>query len=422
MESYTCLVVCDQVDTSRLAKLTTRTVTFVDAAGKSVQQVLNEQRDAESKPRAYLLWDQVDALLLIDTSYTRCSARFDLGGAHSLDEAVSAWLRQPVSIVHEPVTQAQPAYALFLDIDTPHLHEKHAQWIDDAVQRCIAANHRLVVLLQVRSVRMSPGWAIATDTEWDQWQHLVAQIYLSQVKAAAVYNQPLFDMCVLFPALMDAQWMLNMEFDRVDASQKGMVTVDQWNATRVDQGLSPWTTERVTPDVVESDTADAKCEDDAVRHAVDTTVVGGTFDHLHAGHKILLTMTLLLATKDVIVGVTDDAILQAKKYKEWIEPTELRMSCVSRFCSAVRPDVHADIVPIFDPFGPTITVPNLDAIVVSEETLAGGAMVNDERAARGYKALQLRVIRVLSEQSLDDAITDKISSSGIRKYLSEQAK
>lgn len=32
--------------------------------------------------------------------------------------------------------------------------------------------------------------------------------------------------------------------------------------------------------------------------------VGGTFDHLHAGHKILLTMTALLSTKSMVVGVT----------------------------------------------------------------------------------------------------------------------
>jgi bifunctional ADP-heptose synthase (sugar kinase/adenylyltransferase) len=33
-------------------------------------------------------------------------------------------------------------------------------------------------------------------------------------------------------------------------------------------------------------------------------VIGGTFDHLHAGHKILLTMAALLATKSIVVGVT----------------------------------------------------------------------------------------------------------------------
>lgn len=32
--------------------------------------------------------------------------------------------------------------------------------------------------------------------------------------------------------------------------------------------------------------------------------LGGTFDHLHAGHKILLSMAAWIAGKKIIVGVT----------------------------------------------------------------------------------------------------------------------
>jgi pantetheine-phosphate adenylyltransferase len=32
--------------------------------------------------------------------------------------------------------------------------------------------------------------------------------------------------------------------------------------------------------------------------------VGGTFDHIHAGHKILLAMTALLASKRLACGIT----------------------------------------------------------------------------------------------------------------------
>lgn len=37
----------------------------------------------------------------------------------------------------------------------------------------------------------------------------------------------------------------------------------------------------------------------------DTVVLGGTFDRLHCGHKLLLTEAVLRARKRVIVGVTD---------------------------------------------------------------------------------------------------------------------
>ena len=33
-------------------------------------------------------------------------------------------------------------------------------------------------------------------------------------------------------------------------------------------------------------------------------ILGGTFDHLHAGHKILLSMAAWIASEKIIVGVT----------------------------------------------------------------------------------------------------------------------
>lgn len=39
-----------------------------------------------------------------------------------------------------------------------------------------------------------------------------------------------------------------------------------------------------------------------------TVVLGGTFDHLHAGHKVLLTMAVWLAQDRLIVGITGRSI------------------------------------------------------------------------------------------------------------------
>lgn len=44
------------------------------------------------------------------------------------------------------------------------------------------------------------------------------------------------------------------------------------------------------------------------RHPV--VALGGTFDHLHAGHKILLSMAAWIADRKVIVGVSGKSIVQ----------------------------------------------------------------------------------------------------------------
>ena len=34
------------------------------------------------------------------------------------------------------------------------------------------------------------------------------------------------------------------------------------------------------------------------------TIIGGTFDHLHAGHKILLSMAAYITSQKLIIGIT----------------------------------------------------------------------------------------------------------------------
>jgi hypothetical protein len=41
--------------------------------------------------------------------------------------------------------------------------------------------------------------------------------------------------------------------------------------------------------------------------AFSKVAVGGTFDHVHAGHRLLLAATALVATQEVFIGVTGEA-------------------------------------------------------------------------------------------------------------------
>lgn len=66
--------------------------------------------------------------------------------------------------------------------------------------------------------------------------------------------------------------------------------------------------------VTDTETSTAGCNEthlDSVEG--DTVVLGGTFDRLHVGHKMLLTEAVLRARKRVIVGVTDVNMTQSKK-------------------------------------------------------------------------------------------------------------
>ena len=117
----------------------------------------------------------------------------------------------------------------------------------------------------------------------------------------------------------------------------------------------------------------------------------------------------------------DDCMLQKKKHKDLIAPTMKRVKVVQEYLHSVKRGIQYEVVPITDPFGPTVTDPTIDGLVVSKETLKGGELVNNERDMRGYPPLELRIIDVISSESNSieekDMSVLKISSSWIREYI-----
>ncbi|POS85719.1 hypothetical protein EPUL_002650 [Erysiphe pulchra] len=191
--------------------------------------------------------------------------------------------------------------------------------------------------------------------------------------------------------------------------------------------------------------------------------VGGTFDHLHVGHKLLLTATALLlqpptstlSNLRLIVGITGDELLVNKRYSEYLKSWKQRQEDVVDFLLSIllctfdapsdsviissfhQPEtnvfsVHTKIeacrttiecIEIKDPFGPTITDEDITALVVSGETRSGGKVINQRRVENGIRPLDVYEIEVLSaKDALSDSIENfatKISSHQIRKQRAE---
>ena len=198
-----------------------------------------------------------------------------------------------------------------------------------------------------------------------------------------------------------------------------------------------------------------------------SVAVGGTFDHLHMGHKLLLTATALVIEpisgpqapqeRCLTVGITGDELLKNKRYADLIENWEERQEAVCRFLLAItsfgKPEqaveqsqrhtydgpngksIHYKLangltikcVEISDPYGPTITDESITALIVSGETRAGGKAVNEKRAERGWSELAVFEVDVLDAKSEDepspvptDNFQSKISSTEIRRKMQER--
>ncbi|CAF4932259.1 unnamed protein product [Pieris macdunnoughi] len=88
--------------------------------------------------------------------------------------------------------------------------------------------------------------------------------------------------------------------------------------------------------------------------------LGGTFDRLHNGHKILLSQAALRATKHVTVGVTDVNMIQSKILWELIQPVEVRIKAVKDFLTDINPDLEYNVLAIQDLYGPTKDDPRFE--------------------------------------------------------------
>lgn len=190
------------------------------------------------------------------------------------------------------------------------------------------------------------------------------------------------------------------------------------------------------------------------QHAGEThhdVAVGGTFDHLHIGHKLLLSMTLFAADPlesggppSITIGITGDELLKNKKYAEVLQSWDTRQRKIEEFCDGMLDftswpsqkavdDRHDDgpngrsvnlvygngmevkCTQIQDPFGPTITNRAISALVISAETRSGGSAVNEKRREKGWPELHVYEVDVL------DADEDGVERNGFEMKLSSTA-
>ncbi|KAI8854391.1 hypothetical protein BC829DRAFT_359656, partial [Chytridium lagenaria] len=158
----------------------------------------------------------------------------------------------------------------------------------------------------------------------------------------------------------------------------------------------------------------------------DIVACGGTFDHLHSGHKILLTSAVWLASKKLICGVydfsTNEARLGRKKASALMETLDFRLKRVLQFLRMMKIQLEYDVVPITDDYGPTKDDPAIQAIVGSLETEQGCYAVNTVRKEQSLSPLEVFLVDLVSPS--DAAAGDmaaKLSSSEIREHLQNKA-
>jgi len=151
----------------------------------------------------------------------------------------------------------------------------------------------------------------------------------------------------------------------------------------------------------------------------ETVAVGGTFSQFHAGHRLLLGATALVASGRVFIGIASDKLLENKAGRDKLEAYDTRAARAVAYTEAVsrgslRGAVTAGPLTAADEPPLCATEENFDAIVVSEETVGGALWINEVRRAAGWHELVIVVVGLLLAKGDGDAGGVKISSSDLR--------
>ncbi|KAE9409475.1 Nucleotidylyl transferase [Gymnopus androsaceus JB14] len=285
-----------------------------------------------------------------------------------------------------------------------------------------AHNHLYIVLF---SPFFNAG-AISHTQSWKDVQRLLTFVYVQATKVAQDMDKIIMQIDVLLKSVDDPLPECIGECDMLYRISGDLVPISlplpllsiphHWVSVDIDSASDP----AVTPPEAE------------VTHPLSVVALGGTFDHLHPGHKILLSIAAWLANQKVIVGVSDHALLSSKSNAHILESLETRQANVRSFLEMFKPSrvqtpmdkgFEYDIVMISDTYGPTGTDPNIQGLVVSRETVGGAEKIAEYRKKKGFPALTTFEIDVISHTSPNEEdLGLKMSSTFIRNWIAGRQK
>jgi pantetheine-phosphate adenylyltransferase len=140
--------------------------------------------------------------------------------------------------------------------------------------------------------------------------------------------------------------------------------------------------------------------------------VGGTFDELHSGHKALINKAFEVGDK-VIIGLSSDEFVLKMGKPHITAPYNERCEELDGYLKELGLAEKAEIVPLNDPFGLTISGKGLEALVVSQETEQTAKKINEKRQRSSLAPLEIVIVNMVPAENSAPISTTRIRSGEI---------
>lgn len=144
-----------------------------------------------------------------------------------------------------------------------------------------------------------------------------------------------------------------------------------------------------------------------VKKRFEAVAVGGTFDEFHKGHRALLLKAFEVGNRVLIGLCTDDLAMKLWKPHK-VATYEKRLEELKDFLRRKGLLDRAEIMPLNDPYGVTLSSGCVEAIVVSRETEPRAHEINEKRRAKGLSPLGVAVIEMVPAENHVSISTTRI--------------
>ena len=118
--------------------------------------------------------------------------------------------------------------------------------------------------------------------------------------------------------------------------------------------------------------------------------IGGTFNTLHKGHRVLLDKAFEKAGKNgtVYIGLSEGDLVKKKKY---LKPLTERKKALEDYLLSKGYDKQSMIIPIHNKYGITLDE-DFDLIIISPETKKIAEEINAKRKSMGKKPILIELV------------------------------
>ncbi len=142
--------------------------------------------------------------------------------------------------------------------------------------------------------------------------------------------------------------------------------------------------------------------------------VGGTFDELHKGHRALLGKAFEVG-QYVVIGLTSDEFVKKMNKPHQTAPYTQRLAELTVFLEKSGFKGKFEVVALSDSYGLTLDRDGLDALVVSQETVKTGTIINQKRKEAGLAPLNIVEINLVPAENKKPISTTRIRANEIDK-------